>query len=113
VDLGHWWESETRLPIPLGGIVARRSLGGAMLREVEGDIRRSVALAFADPGASTAYVAEHAREMDASVCRRHIELYVNPFSVDLQEEGVAAVRELLRRAADAGFSPRSEPFVDG
>lgn len=98
VDLGEWWERETGTPIPLGAIVARRVLGADLIRSLEEGIRRSVEYAFADPGASAGYVQAHAQEMDPEVVRSHIDLYVNEFSVDLGEEGEAAVRELLARA---------------
>lgn len=112
-DLGAWWEGETGLPIPLGGIVARRALGGDVLRAVDDALRRSVEHAFAHPQASAAYVRAHAQEMDDAVARQHIELYVNRFSVDVGEEGERAVAELFRRAAAVGAAPdaATPPFV--
>ncbi|MBA4156026.1 MAG: 1,4-dihydroxy-6-naphthoate synthase [Gemmatimonadetes bacterium] len=112
LDLGEWWESETGLPIPLGGIVARRSLGQDTIRRVEDAIRRSVEHAFAAPDASVGYVREHAQEMDEKVMREHIALYVNSFSIDLGAEGERAARELLSRAARSGLVPTTEaPFL--
>lgn len=103
VDLGAWWEAETGLPIPLGGIVARRALGEPTIRAVDDAIRRSVEHAFADPAASRAYVRAHAQEMDERVMAEHIALYVNDFSRDLGAAGERAVAELLARAAAAGL----------
>lgn len=97
-DLGAWWESTTGAPIPLGAIVARRSLGADTIREVEEAIRRSVLHAFHHPGESAAYIAAHAQEMEPEVIRNHIALYVNEFSVDLGDQGEEAVRQLLSRA---------------
>lgn len=107
MDLGEWWEGETGLPIPLGGILARRALGEELVRGLEAAIRRSVEHAFANPHDSEAYVRAHAQEMDPEVARRHIELYVNPYSIDLAAEGEAAVHELLARASAAGLTPPS------
>jgi 1,4-dihydroxy-6-naphthoate synthase len=101
-DLGQWWEASTGHPIPLGAILARRSLDAAELTRV---IKASVDYAFAHPDASAGYVAEHAAELDPQVQRQHIELYVNSFSRDLGEQGYAAIDELLSRAADAGLVP--------
>jgi len=103
VDLGAWWEEETGFPIPLGGIVARRALGEEVLDAVDGAIRRSVEHALAHPADSEAFVATHAREMDPEVARRHIDLYVNEFSVDVGDDGERAVVELFRRARRAGL----------
>lgn len=99
VDLGEWWEGETGAPIPLGGIVARRSLGEPLIRRIEAAIRASVEHAFRHPSASATYVAAHAQEMEPEVMRQHIDLYVNDFSVDVGEEGERAIDELLARSA--------------
>jgi 5,8-dihydroxy-2-naphthoate synthase len=105
-DLGEWWESDTGLPIPLGAIVARRSLDREHVTDV---VRASVDYAWAHPDESAAYVAEHAAEMDPDVMRRHIALYVNDFTADLGATGYAAVDGLLTRAADLGLVPAVEP----
>jgi 1,4-dihydroxy-6-naphthoate synthase len=111
LDLGEWWERETGSPIPLGGIVAKRSLGEARIRKIEAAIRDSVAFAFAHPLAASEYMHHHAQEMDESVLRSHVDLYVNDFSLELGEEGESAVRQLLERAAALGLTPTSpEPF---
>ena len=128
VDLGAWWEQDTGLPIPLGAILARRTLdqptrwpgrpagpaapgpaggGTAELTEV---IRASVRHAWANPDDSVAYVAAHAAELDPAVQRAHIELYVNEFTADLGEEGYAAAGTLLGRAAAAGLTPPCPPL---
>lgn len=102
VDLGEWWEESSGCPIPLGAIVAKAHLDGEAITDA---IRASLDHAWADPEASRAYIAEHAQEMSESVCRRHIELYVNEFSRDLGAEGRAAVERLLGGAAALGLVP--------
>ena len=96
-DLGEWWEAQTGLPIPLGAIVARKSLGAEALAELSGLIRDSVDYAWADPKASHEYVMEHAQEMDPEVAQQHIGLYVNEFTRDLGADGLAAVEALLAK----------------
>jgi 1,4-dihydroxy-6-naphthoate synthase len=105
VDLGEWWERETGAPIPLGGILARRSLGEEMLSAIDSAIHDSVACAFDDPESSSEYVRAHAQEMAPEVVREHIRLYVNDFSLDLGESGERAVSELMERASDVGLIP--------
>ena len=106
-DLGVWWEELTGLPIPLGGILARRTLGCEIIAEMERAINASVRYAFAHPEEARAYIRAHAQELDDAVIDQHIALYVNHFSLDLGEEGLAAVHELLHRAAAAGIIPPS------
>ncbi|MFI6639536.1 1,4-dihydroxy-6-naphthoate synthase [Streptomyces sp. NPDC050504] len=108
-DMGEHWEATTGHPIPLGAIVARRSLGDDALRRLAASARASVGAAWADPEASRPYVREHAQEMDPAVADQHIALYVNDFTADLGDAGYAAVRGLLERAAAEGLVPPVKP----
>ncbi|MFI8088361.1 1,4-dihydroxy-6-naphthoate synthase [Streptomyces sp. NPDC086080] len=108
-DMGEHWERTTGLPIPLGAIIARRSLGEQTLIRLADSIRTSVRAAWDDPEASRPYVMEHAQEMDPAVADQHIGLYVNEFTADLGEDGYAAVRGLLTRAAAEGLVPPLGP----
>ncbi|MFF3613693.1 1,4-dihydroxy-6-naphthoate synthase [Streptomyces sp. NPDC002580] len=108
-DMGEHWELTTGLPIPLGAIIARRSLGTDRLRTLAEAARASVRAAWDDPEASRAYVLEHAQEMDPKVADQHIGLYVNEFTADLGDDGYAAVRGLLTRAAAEGLVPPLGP----
>lgn len=101
-DLGNWWEEDTNLAIPLGAIIARRSLN---LKEIASWIRKSVEHAWAYPKSSRDYVMSHAQELSPEVAQAHIDLYVNKFSADLGEDGYAAVFALLSRAAKEGLVP--------
>jgi len=105
VDLGEFWESETGAPIPLGGIVVSRALPDEVNRAVNRVVRRSVEYAFAHRDASLPFVRRHAQEMSEEVMYRHIDLYVNEFSVDLGVEGRRAVEVLFDRARAAGIIP--------
>ncbi|MFJ9501318.1 1,4-dihydroxy-6-naphthoate synthase [Brevibacillus centrosporus] len=102
-DLGSWWESDTGLPIPLGAIIARRSMDIEALTKWT---RASVEYAWAHPEASRDYVAVHAQEMAPEVTQAHIDLYVNEFTRDLGDDGFAAISGLLSRAADEGLVPK-------
>lgn len=93
-DLGLRWEAETGLPLPLGAIVVRRSLGEEVRRAVEEALRQSIARAFACPMESCPFVRAHAQELDDSVIESHIALFVNDYSLALGEEGHRALEEL-------------------
>jgi 1,4-dihydroxy-6-naphthoate synthase len=107
VDLGGWWEDRTSRPIPLGGIIARRSLGEATIRSLDEMIKRSVIHARRDPEASRDFVRGHAQELSDEVIRKHIDLYVNDFSVDLGGEGRKAVKTLFDQAEQSRIIPES------
>jgi 1,4-dihydroxy-6-naphthoate synthase len=108
VDLGEFWETETGAPIPLGGIVVRRSLPEPVKQAVNRVVRRSVEYAFAHRAASLPFVREHAQEMSEPVMYQHIDLYVNDYSVDLGAEGRRAVQLLFDRARALGVVPSIE-----
>ena len=105
IDLGEFWEAETGAPIPLGGIVVRRTLPDEVQHAVNRVMRRSVEYAFAHRDASLPFVRDHAQEMSEAVMYQHIDLYVNDYSVDLGVEGRGAVTLLFERAAAAGVIP--------
>jgi len=111
VDLGEFWEGETGLPIPLGGIVIDRRLPRDVQARVNRVLRRSVEFAFAHPDASLPFVRQHAQAMSDEVMYKHINLYVNDFTVDLGPEGRRAVEVLFERAAATGVAPRISPSL--
>ncbi|MEV6500974.1 1,4-dihydroxy-6-naphthoate synthase [Streptomyces prunicolor] len=108
-DMGEHWEATTGLPIPLGAIIAKRSLGADVLNLLAESVRVSVRAAWDDPEASRPYVMAHAQEMDPSVADQHIGLYVNEFTAGLGDDGYAAIRGLLTRAAAEGLVPALGP----
>ncbi len=105
IDLGEWWEDTTGHPLPLGGILARRDLGGKRIGQIDRALRASVEYAHAHPDEVRGYVREHAQEMDEEVMRAHIDLYVNQYTLDYGAEGEAAIEDLLLRAEAAGIAP--------
>jgi 1,4-dihydroxy-6-naphthoate synthase len=102
LDLGEWWERSSGLPIPLGAILVRDDVGEGRAKELNDAVRRSLAFARGHEQSVMPYVRAHAFEMSEEVTRAHIALYVNEFSDDVGERGIAAVRELFARAVAAG-----------
>ncbi len=102
-DLGEEWERHTGLPLPLGAIVASRTLSPEIVESVERVLARSVRYAFAHPDASAEFVLSHAREMDPAVVRSHIDLFVNSYSVSLGHEGRLAASALTALPAERLF----------
>lgn len=109
-DLGVYWESTTELPIPLGAIVARKTLGESVIRKLQNHMRESVSYAFSNPDDSQAFVREHAQEMDENVMKAHIQLYVNDYSLELGKKGNLAVRKLLETGNEMGLYPKGIQF---
>jgi 1,4-dihydroxy-6-naphthoate synthase len=94
-DLGKYWEEQTQVPIPLGGIVAQRHLPEPVITDVNRLIMESIRYAFAHYPDLGDYVRVHAQEMSEDVMRKHINLYVNDFSLDLGPAGKKAIQTLL------------------
>ena len=107
MDLGQWWETETGLPIPLGGIAVRRCLPSDIIQKIEEALRASVCYAWEHPGEADDYIALHAQEMASEVISSHIALYVNSFTRDLGEAGTLAIETLFQKARERGLLPES------
>ena len=103
MDLGEFWDSLIHSPIPLGGIFIKNDFSTNEKQKVNRVIRRSVEYAFSNPDASTTFVSANAQEMSKEVMKKHIELYVNSFSIDLGAVGLNAVELLLKKAKETGL----------
>lgn len=111
IDLGEFWEQTYEAPIPLGGIAIKRTLEKETQLVVERIIKRSIEFAFENPESSSAFVAQHSQEMSAAVCRQHIDLYVNKYSLELGFDGEYAVNTLYKIALENQIIPElNEPI---
>jgi 1,4-dihydroxy-6-naphthoate synthase len=107
-DLGKWWESSSGMPIPLGCIAARKTLGKEKILAVDRAIRASIDYAFQHPEECLPYIRSQSQEMDEQVVRSHIGLYVNDFTKDLGLEGCAAIEKFLEMGRLTGALPQSK-----
>ncbi len=108
IDLGEYWEKLTSSPIPLGGIMIKRSLPDDIKQKVNRIIQRSVMFAIKNPLSGLEFIRSHAQEMSTEVMYKHIELYVNKYSVDLGEEGRKAVHIFFSEALKKGIIPETK-----
>lgn len=111
IDLGEYWETLTKAPIPLGGIVIKRNLSNELKHKVNRVLRKSIEYAFANPKSSLNFVKEHAQEMSEEVMYKHIDLYVNNYSLDLGIEGKNAVQLLFDKALKLGIIDKIEEEI--
>lgn len=100
LDLGEFWEKETQSPIPLGGIVARKSLGYEIIGKLDRIMHRSVEYAMRNGSGAMPFVRANAQEMSEEVMMKHIGLYVNDFTLSLGQVGQDAVAKLLQTARE-------------
>ncbi len=94
-DLGEWWEKKTRLPIPLGCIAAKKTLGGEFADIIENIIKESICYAFKNKEETKEYIKKYAQEMGDEIIEKHINLYVNDFSIDMGKIGEGAIKTLF------------------
>ena len=95
IDLGDYWEKETSSAIPLGGIVVNRNIDKTIQIELDSLIKKSIEFAFGNYPDLNDYIRLHAQEMSEDVMRKHIDLYVNNYSLNLGEVGKNTVNKLL------------------
>lgn len=107
IDLGEFWEEKTKQPIPLGGIVINRNIDSATQTKFDRILKKSVEYAFANPKSGTDFIKSHAQTMKEEVMYKHIELYVNEFSINLGEKGKNAVQTLFDKAFELNLIPQS------
>lgn len=100
IDLGEFWDSLIHAPIPLGGIVVKKSIDTKLQKTIDSLIKQSVEFAFANPDSCMDFVKQHAQEMIEEVMKKHIALYVNDFSVDLGTVGKNAIQLLFNKACE-------------
>ena len=105
IDLGSYWEQLTGCAIPLGGIVINRNLDTEIQLKVNRLVRRSVEFAFENPKSGIDFISSHAQEMDEAVMYKHIDLYVNKYSINLGTEGRKAIDILFKMAQEKGIIP--------
>ncbi len=108
LDLGKWWEEKTSLPIPLGGIAIRRDIAPETAQRVESAIRESTLYGFKHRTETNGYIKKYAREISSAVIRRHVDLYVNEFTVEIGEQGKEAIEALFEMARNRGILPESK-----
>lgn len=103
-DLGQWWTSTRKLPLPLGGNCIRRDLGADM-RPICRILLDSIEYALEHRAESVEYALNYARDMGADLADRFVGMYVNKWTLDYGQHGRAAVNQLLREAVAADLVP--------
>jgi 1,4-dihydroxy-6-naphthoate synthase len=103
IDLGEFWETTTRLPIPLGGIVVKRDIPFSVQQKIDRVLKRSVQFALNNPDQTLDFVSQFAQEMDPKVMFQHIDLYVNDYTINLGNKGKKAIHELFEKANKKGI----------
>lgn len=108
VDLGSYWENLTNCAIPLGGIVINRNIDVEVQQKVGRLIKKSVEFAFNNPKSALGFIRSHAQAMEESVMYKHIELYVNQYSISLGAAGRKAIDTLFSTARQQQLIPNAD-----
>ena len=95
IDLGDFWEKNTQSPIPLGGVVIKRNIEKSIQQQVDRLIKKSIEYSFANYPKLDDYIKTNAQEMSEDVMLKHIDLYVNDYTLSLGENGKAAIRKMF------------------
>ncbi len=95
IDLGDYWEQQNNVPIPLGGIVVKKYLEIDLQQKINRLIKKSIEYAYEAYPVLNDFIKENSQEMSEAIMLKHIDLYVNNYSISLQREGREAVLKLL------------------
>ena len=113
IDLGDFWEKNTQSPIPLGGVVIKRNIEKSIQQQVDRLIKKSIEYSFANYPQLDDYIKTNAQEMSEDVMLKHIDLYVNNYTLSLGENGKAAIRKMFEFFAKSSTDMNSiQFFVD-
>src|SRR5450432_2501427 len=112
VDLGNFWEEKTGYPIPLGGIVGKKSIDENIVMKVDALIKQSIEYAFKNYPLITEYVRMHSQEMEPEVMKKHIDLYVNAYSINLGDDGKKAIQKVLSVYNQANGNMKGKIVLD-
>ena len=116
IDLGVWWNTETGLPLPLGGNVVRTDLGQETCEIIAEDIRRSIEYSLSKPELALEFARKWGRGIDKDTNEAFVRMYVNERTIDYGEEGREAVMLFLEKGKEIGlvrqdFNPRMIEFI--
>lgn len=110
-DLGKWWNSKTGLPLPLGVNVVRKDLGPDVVQDVSRCMRESIGAGLGQRENALEYALQFARGMDSQTSDTFVGMYVNDRTKDMGDEGVAAIKLLLKKGAEVGLIPEVDVEV--
>ena len=110
-DLGETWEEKMGLPIPLGGIAINQSVKRSTALKAGALIKKSVEYAFANAAEISGFVKQHAQDMNDEVIRKHIDLYVNDYTLELGDQGRTAIEKLYEVFLDIHQREKSEDDI--
>jgi 1,4-dihydroxy-6-naphthoate synthase len=105
VDLGHWWQQETRMPLPLGANAIRRNLGDKTIADVTRLLKASIQYGLDHRQDALGYALQFGRDLDPAQADRFVGMYVNDWTIDFGPRGREAVAELLARGHRSGVIP--------
>jgi 1,4-dihydroxy-6-naphthoate synthase len=110
VDLGVWWQQQTGLPLPLGGNVIRRDMGGEAMQEVTDILRRSIQYSLDHRKEAVDYSLQFGRDLNSDLADRFVGMYVNHWTLDYGPRGREAISRLLAEGSRAGIVPEIPPI---
>jgi 1,4-dihydroxy-6-naphthoate synthase len=110
-DMGRWWHAKTGLPLPLGVNVVRKDLGEDAVHEVSRCMRESISAGLTHRDEALAYALKFARGMDVDTSDEFVGMYVNERTKDMGDDGVRAIKLLLKEGAELGIVPKVEVEV--
>jgi len=109
-DLGREWFERTALPIPLGLDVVKRSLGTRLTQILTDAFYASIKYALDNEDAALDYAMTYGRGLKREQARKFIKMYVNRDTLDMGEQGRAALGKLFAMSRDAGILNEAPPL---
>jgi len=107
-DLGAWWSRENQgLPLPLGGNVVHKRFAPADRKLLSDILTASIRYSLDHRPEAVQHSLQYARDMGRDLADKFVGMYVNHWTLDYGDPGRESIRRFLRRAHDAGLTPRA------
>jgi 1,4-dihydroxy-6-naphthoate synthase len=110
LDLGEAWGQDTGLPIPLGLDMVRRDMGEDLSSLIAIELKNSIIYAFDHEDEALDYALTFSRGTERETCRRFVRMYVNEDTLDMGDEGKAALETLFAKAKERGIIAEVPPI---
>jgi 1,4-dihydroxy-6-naphthoate synthase len=107
-DLGAWWSRENQgLPLPLGGNVVHKRFAPADRKLLSDILTASIRYSLDHRPEAVQHSLQYARDMGRDLADKFVGMYVNHWTLDYGDPGRESIRRFLRRAYEAGLTPRA------
>jgi 1,4-dihydroxy-6-naphthoate synthase len=106
LDVGEWWDKETKgLPVPLGINVMKTSLGMDTIHKFDQYLQSSIEYGLKNLNDAIDYSMQYSRGKPRELIERFVKMYVNEITVNMGDKGEEAIKKMFEMAKQKKLVP--------